>query len=81
MKVDSENIEFGYELISVIPYAYYLHTKGKLTETRSGNDTESLYYFSPKHTINTNERAFGNIAKVQAPNKWIHKPIESGRGR
>lgn len=72
MVVNSENIEFGYELISVIPYAYY--HRDKLKGTVSGNDTESLYYFSPDHKINPEERKFGNISKVKCPNTRIHKP-------
>lgn len=74
MKVDSENIEFGYELISVLPYAYYLYNKGALKETRSGIDTECLYYFSPKHTINPERRNFHHISRVGYPNKRIHEP-------
>lgn len=74
MIVNSENIEFGYELISVLPYAYYLHSKGELTETISGNDTKCLYYFSPKHTINKEIRDWHNTPKVNAPNIKIHVP-------
>jgi hypothetical protein len=74
MIIDSKNIEFGYELISVIPYAYYQYTKGKLEGTVSGNDTDSLYYFSPNHKINPEERKFENIKNVKCPNAWIHKP-------
>ena len=74
MIVKSENIEFGYELVSVIPYAYYLHSKGLLTGTESGNDTKPLYYFSPKHKINPKQRNFSNFKKVIAPNIKIHKP-------
>lgn len=74
MIIDSKNIEFGYELISVIPYAYYHYTQGNLKGTRSGNDSDPLYYFSPKHEINTEERKFENIKYVDCPNAWIHKP-------
>jgi SepF-like predicted cell division protein (DUF552 family) len=72
MIVDSKNIEFGYELISVIPYAYY--HRSKLKGTVSGNDSAPLYYFSPDHKINTEERKFENIKHVKCPNTWIHKP-------
>lgn len=41
--------EFGYELISVIPYAYWLHKRGKLKKTYACKDTKCLYYFSPHH--------------------------------
>lgn len=72
MIIDSKNIEFGYELISVIPYANYLASKGKLTKTISGNDTECLYFFSPKHEINKATRNYFNIKDVNTPNKIIH---------
>jgi hypothetical protein len=74
MIINSENIEFGYELISVVPYAYYHYLNGNLEGTVSGNDTGSLYYFSPNHKINKEQRDYHNIAKVKYPNAWIHKP-------
>ena len=73
MIVNSENIEFGYELISVLPHAYSLHLQGKLKGTVSGNDTDCLYYFSPKHSINKEERSWFNTPKVNTPNINIHK--------
>jgi hypothetical protein len=74
MVVNSHNIEFGYELISVLPYAYHLHKEGKLTGTVSGNDTDCLYYFSPDHKINPEQRSWYRTPKVKAPNIDIHKP-------
>lgn len=74
MIVNSENIEFGYELISHIPYANYLASKGQLTKTISGNDTECLYFFSPKHEINPEPRSWYNTSKCNTPNIRIHKP-------
>lgn len=74
MKITSGNIEFGYELISVIPYACYLASIGELEETESAIDTKCLYFFSPKHKENTHSRAFYNIPKVTYPNIRIHKP-------
>jgi len=50
MVTDNHNIEFGYELIAVIPFAYWLHTQGKLTGTISNFDSSLFYYFSPNHT-------------------------------
>lgn len=41
--------EFGYELQLVIPYAYYLHTHGRLGSTQSCLSTKEMYYFSPEH--------------------------------
>ena len=53
IEVNSENIEFGYELISCIPYAYYLHQNNLLKKTISGADTQCLYFFSEvSHQLN-----------------------------
>jgi len=41
--------EFAFELLAVIPYAYWLHTQGWLEFTVSTPDTRALYYFSPRH--------------------------------
>ncbi|TVR41891.1 MAG: glycosyltransferase family 2 protein [Cryomorphaceae bacterium] len=77
MKVNSHNIEFGYELLSAIPYAYELYLSGKLTGTTSGKASEPLYYFSPKHTINPEPRSWYNTPKATGagiPYTNIHKP-------
>jgi len=73
MIVDSGNIEFGYELISGIPYANYLASKGLLTKTISAKGSEPFYFFSPNHEINTNPRSWHNTSKVNLPNIKIHK--------
>jgi len=76
MVVNSYSIEFGYELLSALPYAYELYLQGKLTETISGIDTEPLYCFSPKHTINKQNRNWFNtqIARENGlPYTVIHK--------
>jgi len=73
--VNSYNLEFGYELLSAIPYAYELFLEGKLAETISGYDTEPLYYFSPKHKIDKNVRGWHNINKARRaglPYTYIH---------
>lgn len=83
MIVNSYNPEFGYELISVLPFAYWLHKQGNLEETISAVDTECLYYFSPKHTINPEGRSWynGNTTSVikmmrdGIPNVFIHKSM------
>lgn len=41
--------EFAFELLAVIPYAYWLHRTGRLRSTASTEDTRCLYYFSPHH--------------------------------
>jgi hypothetical protein len=73
MVVNSYNNEFGYELISCVPYAYWLHKRGLLKKTISGHDTESLYYFSPKHVINPEARTWYNYGLMDTPNRDIHK--------
>jgi hypothetical protein len=72
MIVNSFNCEFGYELISVIPFAYWLHKNNQLTGTISAKGTEPFYYFSPKHTINTNPRNGWGNQYITTPNKQIH---------
>ncbi len=76
MIINSHNIEFGYELLSAVPRAYELYLQGKLTETISGIGSEPLYYFSPKHTINTAERSWFNTPDARRnglPYTEIHK--------
>lgn len=41
--------EFAFELLAVIPYAYWLAQQGRLAYTVSTPDTRSLYWFSPRH--------------------------------
>ena len=74
MIVNSHNCEFGYEAISVIPYAYYLYSTGGLTKTISGFDSEPLYYFSDNHTSIMKQRSWNNTMKLTTPNRNIHKP-------
>ena len=74
MIVDSKNIEFGYELIAVLPYAYWLNERGLLDGTVSGHDTDCLYYFSKNHTVRNEKRSFYNTNQCTAPNIHIHKP-------
>jgi hypothetical protein len=75
--VNSHHVEYGYELLSVLPYAYNRHVSGDLSETISGIDTKCLYYFSPKHTEVSDRRAFLNIHTAKhygIPNTVIHAP-------
>lgn len=41
--------EFAFELLAVVPYAYWLHRQGRLEHTIATRDTRCLYYFSPRH--------------------------------
>jgi hypothetical protein len=75
--VKSYNLEFGYELLSAIPYAYKLFKEGKLKATESGIDTAALYYFSPQHKENSKKREWKNMKDAWAnnlPNVNIHRP-------
>jgi hypothetical protein len=73
--VNSQNVEFGYELLSALPYAYHLYLQEKLIGTISGVDTEPLYYFSPDHKINAKQRSWDNMpAASNIPNIRIHQP-------
>lgn len=81
MIINSFNCEFGYELIGVIPYAYWLYEKGKLRRTISGTDSKCFYYFSPHHVINPQRRSWyykdsttlNELISEGVPNAWIHK--------
>lgn len=67
--------EFGYELLSVIPFAYHLHQKGLLRRTISGYDTKALYWFSPQHEELDEPRSYDNVKKLLKagfPNVDIH---------
>jgi len=73
--VNSHCPEFGYELTSVLPYAYNLYLKGQLQETIYAHDTYCLYFFSPKHTEVEKQRAWSNMNnlwKINFPNINIH---------
>lgn len=70
--VNAEHVEFGYELLSVIPYAYFHHTTGQLEKTISGKNTGDWYYFSPNHEEVDKERKFKNIHNLKVPNAYVH---------
>jgi len=73
--VHAGHMEFGYELLSVIPYAFYLHSINQLKQTISGKNTKDWYFFSKNHIEEEKDRAFDNISKVNIPNKWVHRPF------
>ena len=50
--------EFAFELLAVVPYAYWLHESGRLEFTVSTPDTRSLYYFSPDHEERPVQRSY-----------------------
>ena len=62
MIVNSYNPEFGYELISVIPYAYY--HRDRLKQTISAIGTSPYYWFSPSHVEHSGPRSWYNVQKI-----------------
>ena len=55
--------EFAFELLAVIPYAYWLHRNGRLEFTISSPDTAALYYFSPRHEERPGRRRYVPITE------------------
>jgi hypothetical protein len=55
--------EFAFELLAVVPYAYWLHRQGQLEFTVSTPDTRCLYYFSPRHEERPVERSYVPITE------------------
>jgi hypothetical protein len=55
--------EFAFELLAVLPYAYWLHEQGRLEFTISSPDTRALYYFSPNHIERSVDRRYVPITE------------------
>jgi hypothetical protein len=75
--IDNYNIEFGYELIGIVPYAYWLHGERALTKTISNKDTGCIYYFSPDHEIRDerrHSRMWGRVREAY-DNGYVHKKV------
>jgi len=76
MKVNHYGVEFGYELIAVIPFAYWHHLNGSLEETISCKDTRPLYYFSGNHKEILSGRHSKHVRTLMnegvIPNIYIH---------
>lgn len=79
--VDSYNCEFGYELISALPYAYWLYEHGLLGGTKSGKGSAPFYWFSPDHKEYEKSRswyyedtvAVNKMDQDGIPNAFIHR--------
>lgn len=74
LEIRSFNPEFGYELISVVPYAYYLHSMGEKIRVVSGYDMQPFYYFADEFILDESERSWYNVKRMNTPNRNIHKP-------
>lgn len=76
ISINSFNCEFGYELLSVLPYSYHLYENNQLENTTSAYDTNCLYFFSPNHTEINQKRSWNSVEKLKSinfPNIDIHK--------
>lgn len=58
--------EFGFELTTMLPYAYYLHRVGRLNSTASCGAMSALYYFSPHHENRACQRSYGHSKVLTA---------------
>jgi len=68
------NPEFGIELALSVPYAYYLHTQGKLDTVITSKGMKPFYYFCEDVREDFNDRTIDNSAAGldELPNNWIH---------
>jgi len=55
--------EFAFELLAVVPYAYWLASEGRLLSTVSVPDTRCLYWFSPHHVEHSVTRRYVPISE------------------
>ncbi len=58
--------EFAFELLAVVPYAYWLHEQGLLRRTAACADTRALYYFSPSHEEHARPRRYVPVTEYPA---------------
>tara|TARA_R110002051_G_C8696047_1_gene493726 strand:- start:2 stop:955 length:954 start_codon:yes stop_codon:yes gene_type:complete len=68
------NPEFGIELALVVPYAYWLHTQGKLDKVITSSGMKPFYYFCEDVEESFDYRTIDNEAAGmnEMPNNWIH---------
>lgn len=62
MKDIEYNGEFGYEMIGVVPYAYYLFKNKQLNSTTSSIDTQCFYFFSINHNEIYDKRVYRDLS-------------------
>lgn len=81
--------EFAFELLAVIPYAYWLHEQDRLEFTVSTADTRALYYFSPSHEerdvprnyVPITEYPLGERGGIRYDRKAFPRDLETTRWR
>lgn len=71
-KVIDYNREFGPELMTTLPFAYWHYKNGTLKKTISAKGTCSFYFFSPCHEEKYDQRTFEDIPIVEIPNSEDH---------
>jgi hypothetical protein len=74
------NPEFGIELALAVPYAYWLHTQGKLKKIITSKGMSPFYYFCDNVEESFNFRTIDNEAAGlnSLPNNWIHGDTKAG---
>lgn len=83
----SAGLEFGYELVMVVPYVYYHHKKGKTVQVKTCRDMSPFYYFLPDNQIieEYNTRACGlpsgtKLKELHIKNpsreEWLYPPYK-----
>ena len=79
------NGEFGPELVTALPHAYFLHACGKLRATSSCGDLSDFYWFSPRHVAKacvrraslwSYEGILGSYAGANAVT-WLPPPLRA----
>ena len=85
MTVDT-NPEFGIELALVLPYAYWLHTQGKLDKVITSKGMKPFYYFCDdveekydNRTIDNHASGLGSGDNPIIPNCWIYGSIDNAK--
>ena len=73
------NPEFGIELALVVPYAYHLHTQGKLDSVITSKGMKPFYYFCDNVEEKYEHRTIDNGAAGlnSLPNNWLHHNAEA----
>lgn len=83
VELNNYRCEFGYEMISLYPYAYYLHKQGKHLRITTNKGMKPFYFFADEviyHEENRNWFYEGKRSGVEmlifddVPNAAIHKP-------
>jgi hypothetical protein len=71
--------EFASEITCIIPYAYWLHTQGKLDKVETSKNMKPFYYFcdnvEEKYPIRGLD--FMQTGMNDVPNKWIHGELDN----